>query len=141
MRYNMILVLVACALLPLAMLSHPPQRDAIAGRIETAAGSSGLKRVAHDLYRDWLNQGAHQHVSFELEARVTYVLVGACDVDCSDVAFELLGPDGASTGVRGYGPQPLLTYEPAKPGTYQLKTTMRQCGIQPCEWGVRVYRR
>lgn len=141
-RYDPIIAILACTLLPLAMLGNPPHRDAITEQIDGMAESSGLSRIAHHLYRDWLNQGAHQLFSVELDAGVNYVMLGACDVDCTDLDFQLLRPDGTPTGrVTGSGGRPVLQIEPTQGGRYQLKATMRQCNIQPCEWGVRVYRR
>jgi hypothetical protein len=142
-RYHPIpLAIMACALLPLALIGRTTDRDAITDQIVAVAGSSGLSRVSHDLYRDWLNQGAHQYVGFDFDARVRYFLVGACDVDCASLYFEVLHADGAvigrSTEQTG---RIVLAFQPERAGKYQLRATMRSCSIQPCEWGVRVYRR
>jgi hypothetical protein len=141
-RYDPVIAILACTLLPLAMLSNPPERDTITHQIDDMATSSGLSRVAHHLYRDWLNQGAHQLFSVDLDAGVSYAILGACDIDCTALGFQLIRPDGTlfASGT-GSSARPVLNVEPDQGGRYQLKATMRQCRIQPCEWGVRVYRR
>jgi hypothetical protein len=141
-RYHTTVAILACAVLPLAMLSIPKERDSIADQIADMAVESGLSRVAHEMYRDWLHQGRHQFVGFDLDARASYHLLGACDDDCSDLHFVLLTPEGqASWQASGTGGRPALHVEPPVSGRYQLRATMRQCKLQPCEWGVRVYRR
>jgi hypothetical protein len=141
-RYHTTIAALACALLPLAMLSVPGERDGITDAIADAAAGSGLSRVSHELYRDWLHQGSHQFVGFHLDARVSYHLLGACDDDCNDLHFLLVAPDGGTVGqLDGAAPRPVLTVEPKVSGRYQLRATMRECRLQPCEWGVRVYRR
>jgi hypothetical protein len=136
------LALIACALLPLALLGGSTQRDLISEQIDTLAGTTGLSRVSHPLYRDWLTEGAHQLVGFDLEANVRYEMLGTCDADCSDLRFELLRPDGTRLAQVTDGEQrPVLTVRPDRPGRYQLRTTMSGCSISPCEWGIRVYRR
>lgn len=136
------LALIACALLPLALLGGGAPRDLISEQIDTKASSTGLTRVAHQLYRDWLTEGAHQLVGFDLEANVQYELLGACDEDCSDLRFELLRSDGTrlAQGTDGER-QPVLIVRPDRTARYQLRTTMSGCSISPCEWGIRVYRR
>jgi hypothetical protein len=141
-RHHSVLALLACALLPLSLLGNSVERDAIVDQIDMLAGSNNLSRVSHELYRDWLNEGSHQLVSFELEARVKYHLLGACDTDCSELSFELLRPDGVLLA-RGTsaGNRTVLSVDATHSGRHQLRVAMRRCSIQPCEWGVRVYRR
>jgi hypothetical protein len=142
-RYHPIsLAFMACVLLPLALLTGSSQRDPITDQLDTMADSTGLTRVSHRIYRDWLSEGAHQLVSFDLEGGVQYHLLGACDVDCAELYFELLRPDGTRLARgTGSGNRPILVAEATQTGRYQLKASMRRCSIQPCEWGVRVYRR
>lgn len=142
-RYQPIgLAVLACALLPLSLLGGVTHRDSITEQIDSVAGSNGLSRVSHQLYRDWLSQGTHQLVGFDLEANVQYHMLGACDADCSTLRFELLRPDGTrlTQGIGSPG-KPLVIARPDHSGRHQLRVTMTRCSIQPCEWGVRVYRR
>jgi hypothetical protein len=142
LRHNTVLAIMACSLVPLAMMVRPPVHDLIVEQIDGMASSSGLSHVTHDLYRDWLNQGTQQLVSFDLDADRSYVMIGACDADCSELHFSLLAPDGASAGqVEATGNRPIMTVHANRRGKYQLRASMRQCRLQPCEWGVRVYRR
>jgi hypothetical protein len=136
------LAFLACALLPLALLGGPMQRDLIIEQIDSMASTSGLTRVSHPLYRDWLNEGSHQLVGFDLEAGVHYQMLGACDVDCSNIVFELMRPDGTPISrTNGADARPVMNITPDRAGRHQLRATMRRCTITPCEWGVRVYRR
>jgi hypothetical protein len=141
-RYHTTIAVLACALLPLAMLSVPQKRDTITDQIDDMAITTGVSRVAHGLYRDWLHQGTQQYVGFELSAGVHYHLLGACDDDCADLHFLLVAPDGSPQGqLNGTGSRPTVSLDAPVTGRYQLRATMRQCRLQPCEWGVRVYRR
>jgi hypothetical protein len=141
-RTHTMIAILACILVPLAMLEAQPQKDAIVEQIDDAAGAAGLSRVAHHLYRDWLNRGTHQLVGFDLDASVPYVLLGACDADCGEIHFTLFDRDGNALGrTGGSSSRPILSVEPPRSGRYQLRASMRQCSLEPCEWGVRVYRR
>jgi hypothetical protein len=141
-RYQPIgLAFMACALLPLALLGGSTQRDLISEQIDSMAVSNGLTRVSHPLYRDWLNEGAQQLVRFDFEAGAHYRMIGACDVDCSDLVLELLRPDGTLLARAGGSARPVIDVITDQNGRHQLRTTMRRCSITPCEWGVRVYRR
>jgi hypothetical protein len=141
-RTHTLVAILACALLPLAMLSVPRTSDGIAEQITGTAASAGLTRVVHDLYRDWLHEGRHQVVGFDLEAQVMYYVVGACDADCAGLHLALDPAAGATTSVvRGTGDSLVLAVQPSTSGRHQVTVTMQQCRLQPCEWGIRVYRR
>lgn len=142
-RYRPIpLAILACALLPLSMLGGTAARDSLDEQLDIMAESNGLSRVSHLLYRDWLSEGSHQLVGFDLESNTRYTLLGACDPDCSDLDFEFLRPDGATMRRSiAAGGRPVLHVETTRDGKYQLRAIMQRCRLQPCEWGARVYRR
>jgi hypothetical protein len=140
---SLMTAVLALVLVPLvAYESVVARQDAIVDSIETVAGSAGVTRVTHRLYRDWLNRGAHQNVGFQLETGVRYFFVGACDADCADLDFELFDPDGVLVGHDTEADAtPVVSIMPETGGNYRLKVTMFACAIEPCEWGVRGYRR
>jgi hypothetical protein len=135
--------ILALVLVPLvAYESVADRQDHIGDSIQIVAGTAGVTRVTHRLYRDWLNRGAHQYVGFKLEAGMRYFFVGACDRDCADLDFELFDPDGILVGHDTEAdPTPVVSVMPEQSGSYRLKVTMFACAIEPCEWGVRGYRR
>lgn len=135
--------ILALVLVPLVAYESVAERqDAIADSIEAVAGTAGVTRVTHRLYRDWLNQGSHQYVGFKLEAGVRYFFVGACDRDCGDLDFELFEPDGSLVAHDTEADStPVVSVMPEVDGSFRLKVTMFTCAIEPCEWGVRGYRR
>jgi hypothetical protein len=99
-------------------------------------------RRTHDLYFDRLNHRREQNITLQLRAGVDYVIAGACDRDCSDLDFTLYDENGnyidSDTGSDDF---PIVEVTPQWTGPFTLKVHMYQCSVNPCHWGVGVYRR
>lgn len=80
--------------------------------------------------------------TYELEAGVTYRVVGACDADCSNMDLEVFDPAGASVGVdRQPNDHPYVEFTPTVTGQYRVHPWVVVCRTRPCYGGVRVLKR
>jgi hypothetical protein len=74
-----------------------------------------------------------------LNANVNYVIVGACDDDCTNLDIELI--DAANAVVASdTAPDdfPIVRHRPAAAGTFTVRTHLRTCAVEPCQVGVRI---
>jgi hypothetical protein len=91
---------------------------------------------------------------FELETRVTdtheirvrpgefYVILGACDNDCTDIDLAIFNPKGESIATD-YEPDdfPVLSFDTPKGGRWSLEVSIPACKAESCVYGFQVYRR
>lgn len=96
---------------------------------------------------DWLGrlrtEGHRRAVEheFTLEAGETYRIVAACDVDCSNMAMEVFGPDGVEVGEdRGFNDHPFVEITPEETGTFTARPWVVECRTSPCYGGLRLLR-
>lgn len=96
----------------------------------------------HEVVTGSLAAGATEQVDMELEAGVEYVIVGVCDVDCSDVDLFLRDRSGRMVDSDiELDDVPIVTVTPARTGTYTLEVRMVTCSAAPCRYGVGTYGR
>lgn len=96
---------------------------------------------------DWIGrlrrQGHRRAVehTFRLEGGETYRIVGACDVDCSNMSMTVAGPDGSIVGEdTGYSDNPFVEVTPEVTGDYLVRPWVVECRASPCYGGLRVLR-
>jgi hypothetical protein len=101
----------------------------------SANGAAG--RVA--LRVGMLNTDESESFLLPLRAGTSYVVVGACDEDCSrlglvisDLASHELAADRAS------GNAAIVRITVRETASYRVRTTMESCGMNPCRYGVLV---
>jgi hypothetical protein len=96
----------------------------------------------HEVVTGGLAEGATEQVEIELEAGVEYVIVGVCDVDCSDLDLFLRDPSGriVDSDIE-LDDVPIVTVTPERTGTYTLEVRMVTCSAAPCRYGVGTYGR
>lgn len=89
------------------------------------------------LHTGALRQNQSVNVTFHLEAGNSYRIIGACDVDCSDVDLKLNDPSGrevdSDTETDDF---PVVAASPREDGEYTVKVIMAQCKKAPCRFGV-----
>jgi hypothetical protein len=85
-------------------------------------------------------QPATDHVwRFDLTANTPYVIIGACDVDCSNVDIELVDSRGGVVASDMLNDDyPVVQYMPTENGTYYARLLMQSCTRAPCYAGMRV---
>jgi hypothetical protein len=74
------------------------------------------------------------------EPGADYLIVGRCDVDCTDLDLELSSSDGSVVAEdRDADDKPYVRFR-ARAGSYRLRVIMSSCQLEPCAYGLRVYR-
>ena len=70
----------------------------------------------------------------------SYIILGVCDNDCSDVDLRLYGPDG-STVIQDLATDdhPTLSFTAPSTGNYRLEVIMATCRQSPCYYGVQLF--
>lgn len=87
-----------------------------------------------------LNQSADSRWTFPLQAATEYVIIGACDTDCSDLDIEVLGPGGDVVARDDTADDvPVVTFRPTSAGTFSVRVNMYACSAQPCYFGFGIF--
>ena len=77
-----------------------------------------------------------------LAAGWTYVLLGACDDDCRELELGLFAANGYEVdAARRAGNAPIVRITPRETQRYRFTVRMTGCGMNPCWYGVRAFRR
>lgn len=87
-----------------------------------------------------LADGGSDVVRLELRGGHSYMIVGVCDTDCSDLDFKLV--DAAGEEVDSdyeLDDVPMVAAAVAGNGTYTLTVSMAACSVEPCGYGVAVF--
>lgn len=109
-----------------------------AGRLLKEEGFSKDK----DIRTGSLREGESQVVTLTLQAGRTYVLLGVCDNDCTDLDLHLYDPsDNEISSDTQTHDAPLVRVTPRETGEYRLRVGMDACKTSPCYYGVGVYQR
>jgi hypothetical protein len=106
-----------------------------------AAGYSGME-LSHEPYTGALYDGRNTVVDLRLYGSTTYLIVGACDIDCSDLDLELFDENWNAVDVDlRPSDTPMVTVTPARTAVFHVRTTMAECGASPCAMGFGVFSR
>lgn len=101
--------------------------------------SRGFSRT-HEYETGTLRRGGSETIRVNLDAGVTYVVVGACDTDCDDVDLRVYGPRGTLLDSDlASDDYPVLTLTPRVSGEHTVKVTMARCDTSVCYYSVGVY--
>lgn len=78
--------------------------------------------------------------TFNLQAGKTYMAIGVCDENCSDLDVAISGPGGDNLGADVLDDDtPIVAFEATRSGQYKATVLMAACGSARCNYGVRVY--
>lgn len=103
------------------------------------ATRSGLTRT-HQPFIGSLNARANQGQTLQLNAGISYQIVGVCDNDCSDFDLRLYDPRGRMVAEDVLDDDtPVLSVTPSATGTYTVRAIMTTCSSEPCRYGIGVY--
>lgn len=120
--------------------SADPFVNEVREQLDRFAHRTGYRRT-HELFFDYLNHDQYQYVTVDTRG-VRYLVVGACDNDCTDLDFVLYDENGNYIdGDTGDDDIPMVEVTPRRTGTFELRVRMYECSVNPCYWGVGVYRR
>jgi hypothetical protein len=74
--------------------------------------------------------------TFDFNSSVDYVIVGACDVDCSDLDISVIDMYGnVLVEDAASDDHPIVNFEPSGSGRYTVKVAMYSCSADPCYFG------
>jgi hypothetical protein len=89
-----------------------------------------------------LNTDESSSFSLTLHQDSAYVVVGACDGDCTALQLELFAPTGYEVAVaREATDAPILRITARETGTYRLAVVMATCRVNPCWVEVATFHR
>ena len=109
---------------------------AVASLHGQGVGRPDLTRVAP------LNGEESESFPVTLQAGVAYFISGVCDNDCTSLHLVLANAAHNEVAVdRGSENYPMLRFTPPVTMRYRVKVTMAGCQMNPCWYGVAVYRK
>ena len=87
-----------------------------------------------------LNDDGDESILVSLTAGTHYVIVGACDNDCSDVDLQVFNNQGTKLGEdMETDDKPVVEVTPSYTGQFRVKILMANCRTNPCYYGVQVF--
>lgn len=136
---------IALAAIGAALLFAAPahaQPDIIRTQLDSASvlvGNQGFT-LQDDIVTGSLRQGANEDFELELQGGMSYVIIGVCDGDCSDLDLALTTASGADVDSDYLEDDiPMVEVVVERSQTYNLKVLMPACSVEPCAYGVGVY--
>jgi hypothetical protein len=76
-----------------------------------------------------------------LEGKTAYMIVGACDNECTNIDIELVDASGrVVAGDTLPDNFPIVSYTPLDAGAYEIRLVLQGCQLSPCYAGARVLR-
>ena len=109
-----------------------------AGADETSNGY----QMSHEIFMGRLDDDANESLTIPLDGGNEYILIGACDQDCTDMDLTLYDPSGNEVASDlATDDHPQLHVKSAVNGNYRLKVAMPACRANPCRYGVGVWSR
>lgn len=140
MKLPVIALAFGAALLFAAPAHAQPQ--IIRTQLDSAAvlmGNEGF-RLQDDIVTGDLRQGEDEQFELELEGGKTYIIVGVCDGDCSDLDMALTTSDGDDVDSDFEEDDvPMVMVEVERGSVYHLRVQMAVCSVEPCAFGVGVF--
>ncbi len=103
--------------------------------------SDGYGKAVDD-HTGSLEASTRETLTLSLQAGVDYKMVAVCDEDCSDIDLRLRDPNGNEIDEDVLTDAlPILNATASRSGSYSLDVIMVTCSVEPCFYGVGVYRR
>jgi len=86
-----------------------------------------------------LNAAESDSLILPLHAKTVYVIVAACDEDCSKLTLGLSDLKGHELAVdRATDHAPVVRLTPSETASYRVKVVMEACQKNPCRYGIKV---
>lgn len=96
----------------------------------------------HDLTYGSLDDNDYTYYRITMKKYWTYRITAVCDGDCGDIDLYLYDEYGnlvsSDEKVDDY---PIVGTAPSYTATYKLKVKMVECNIEPCRFGIAVFRK
>ena len=104
------------------------------------AVNDGFKRLNYMI--GYMNTGTTTNLNWpvDMEGGRSYLIVGVCDNDCTDVDLVLENRDRAEVASDVLADDiPVLRFAPNKSDSYWIRTSMVVCRVEPCGYGIAVF--
>ena len=97
---------------------------------------------AHDLQVGFMNADESEAFTLTLPSGASYALVGACDNDCTSLHLLLYNDAGnyEVASARTANEPPVVQLTPKEATRYRVKVVMAGCRLNPCWYGIALYR-
>jgi hypothetical protein len=128
--------------LPVALEAQDEFERQVRNQLDAASESfrSDGYTQTHDLYLSRLDDGDDETVTFDLNRGTTYMIMGVCDNDCSDLDLVLYDGDGDEVDSDlELDDVPIVSVSTGRADTYRVEVRMADCDSEPCRFGVGVY--
>lgn len=95
---------------------------------------------SHDPVVDTLSNNTYKDFTYHLQGGATYLFVGVCDSDCSDLDLTLYDAHGYLID-RDAKPDKtaVVTVRVFESSDFRLRVTMAKCNLSPCWMGVGAF--
>lgn len=142
MKLPVIALAIMGAALSFAAPAPAYAQNVIQVQLDSAAvlmGNRGFSKQDEFVTGD-LRQGQDEEFELELQGGKTYIIVGVCDGDCSDLDMALSTSAGEDVD-SDYAEDdvPMVMVEVPSNSTYKLMVRMAACSVEPCGFGVGVF--
>lgn len=136
------LALAAGAGVPaLAQNSHQDLVNNLLDAAEGLARNNGYNST-HSRYNGQLNEGQEKSVTLDLDAGTSYMIIGQCDSDCSDVDLWLYDENNNLIDEDVLvDDTPIVEVTPIRNARFTIRARMVTCKVEPCYYGIGVYGR
>lgn len=114
----------------------------VGDRLIKAAIASGLGgySLTHEPMIDALYHNRSDYITGNLRVGTSYGIVGVCDRDCRDLDIALYDSRGNLIASDLEDDDiPVITINPSRSGTYQVRVDMANCKSRLCYYGIGVF--
>lgn len=118
------------------------QVDAVDGSLRDRGFRPDPNAFPSDLIAGFLDEGGTVGLELTLQSGASYVVVGVCDADCSDLDLAVTDASGNMLAEDELTDDvPVLEFNGPPGGVAMLLVTMYDCSVAPCGFAYKVYRR
>ncbi|HEY7473126.1 MAG TPA: hypothetical protein VIE68_12345 [Gemmatimonadota bacterium] len=124
-------------------LSRAQSTDQVWSQLQSSfatARDEGYKQYNYVI--GYLDNGMEPTVNWpvEMSAGSSYLIVGVCDNDCTDVDLSLEDTDRNVVASDVLNDDiPMVEFTPKADATYWIRPTMAACSVNPCGYGIAVF--
>lgn len=114
------------------------QIDTMLNQMQQQSGGQPMQGFTDEIVPMQPTSDHRQLVS--LEGGISYLIVGACDGDCTNYDIELIDMRTGGVVASDMLPDdfPVVNFVPPASGQYMVRSLMQACSVAPCYAGVRV---
>lgn len=103
-----------------------------------AAEEFDLRR-AHEAAFEMIDDGDTYEIPYSFD-RGEYMVIGVCDIDCSDLDLSVYGPESDIVAIDvELDDRPVVGFDVNRPGTYDVQVYMASCSREPCGFVVQSF--